>query len=117
MKHYLSLPHPELLAPLDEVEKYLNSLKEKDICALVSTYPSLQSVVSHNKENKKVDLKCLAKLGDVMSFREMIHECLFRHWFIELILPFVLNWVLSLLSFVIGGSSATNVSLNVDMGI
>nr|CDS23631.1 dna repair and recombination protein rad54 [Echinococcus granulosus] len=44
LKHYLTLPHPQLLAPLEEAEKFLSSISDAELLRFLGTYPSLLSL-------------------------------------------------------------------------
>nr|CDS24960.1 hypothetical protein EgrG_000045900 [Echinococcus granulosus] len=44
LKHYLALPHPQLLAPLEEAEKFLSSISDAELLRFLGTYPSLLSL-------------------------------------------------------------------------
>ncbi|CDI96752.1 origin recognition complex subunit 3 [Echinococcus multilocularis] len=87
LKHYLTLPHPQLLAPLEEAEKFLSSISDAELPRFVSTYPSLLSF----SVNMEVD-----QSTHFVVTRQLLQESLLRHWLVQLILPFVIKWVLAL---------------------
>ncbi|EUB54156.1 origin recognition complex subunit [Echinococcus granulosus] len=87
LKHYLALPHPQLLAPLEEAEKFLSSISDAKLLRLVSTYPSLLSF----PVNMEVD-----QSTHFVVTRQLLQDSLLRHWLVQLILPSVIKWVLAL---------------------
>ncbi|KAL5965867.1 Origin recognition complex subunit 3 [Taenia solium] len=87
LKHYLTLPHPQLLAPLDEADKFIFSISDSELARLLNTYRSLRPLVAHTEKDQGAH--------GVLT-RQRLSDSLLKHWLIQLILPFVIKWVLAL---------------------
>ncbi|VDK34777.1 unnamed protein product [Taenia asiatica] len=87
LKHYLTLPHPQLLAPLDEADKFIFSISDSELTRLLNTYRSLRPLVAHTEKDQSAH--------GVLT-RQRLSDSLLKHWLIQLILPFVIKWVLAL---------------------
>lgn len=87
LNHYLALPHPQLLAPLDEADEFIFSISESELAHLLDTYRSLLPLAAHVEKDQG---------ANGVSLRQKLSDSLLKHWLIQLILPFVMEWVLVL---------------------
>ncbi|KAL5102831.1 Origin recognition complex subunit 3 [Taenia crassiceps] len=87
LKHYLTLPHPQLLAPLDEADRFIFSISDSELARLLGTYRSLCPLAACMEEDQD---------AHGSPTRQKLSDSLLKHWLIQLILPFVIKWVLVL---------------------